>query len=249
MPVRPEQKRSRCVEPFHVGGRPVIDMGHNIGIHKAEYRNGRMDGFISAFAQQPGVKDLAMGFYDDRDIPYYWNVADNYVLFDRAFTSAAGGSVWNHFFWVAGAPGNPKDDALLARGFDHVPTIFDRLQAAGVDWKFYIQNYDPSVTFRTPGNGDRASQIVWAPILNYNRFLDDPELRSHIVPMEQYFVDLRNDTLPAVSYLVPAGASEHPPGSIQAGTRFVRGLVNALMASSAWETSAFIWTYDDWGGW
>jgi phospholipase C len=67
--------------------------------------------------------------------------------------------------------------------------------------------------------------------------------------MDQYFTDLRNNQLPAVSYLVPAGTSEHPPGSIQAGSRFVRGLVNALMASSAWDSSAFMWTYDDWGGW
>jgi phospholipase C len=249
MPVEPYEKDGRCVEPFRVTGRPVVDLGHTGNIHKAQYAGGRMNGFISAFAGQRGVGDLAMGHYDDRDIPFYWNVADDYVLFDRAFTSAAGGSIWNHFYWVTGSPGNPKEDALLTKGFDHVPTIFDRLQAAGVDWKFYIQNYDTSVNFRNPGSGDKASQIVWAPVLNYERFLDDPELRSRIVPLDQYFTDLRNNQLPAVSYIVPSGASEHPPGSIQAGSRFVRGLTNALMASSAWDSSAFMWTYDDWGGW
>ena len=249
MPVKPDRKRGRCVEPFRVAGRPIVDLGHTVDIHKAQYANGKMNGFISAFSGQRSVGDLAMGHYDDRDIPYYWNVADNYVLFDRAFTSAAGGSVWNHFYWATGSPGNTKADSLLTKGFDQVPTIFDRLQAAGVDWKFYIQNYDPTVSFRNPGSGDRASQVIWAPVLNYNRFLDNPELRSHIVPMEQYFTDLRNNQLPAVSYLVPAGTSEHPPGSIQAGSRFVRGLVNGLMASSAWDSSAFMWTYDDWGGW
>jgi phospholipase C len=49
--------------------------------------------------------------------------------------------------------------------------------------------------------------------------------------------------------MVPSGASEHPPGSIQAGETFVRGLVNTLMRSSAWNSSAMMWTYDDWGGW
>jgi len=29
----------------------------------------------------------------------------------------------------------------------------------------------------------------------------------------------------------------------------VRTLLNALMASPYWKTSAFLWTYDDWGGW
>lgn len=249
MPTDPTVTGGPCVKPFAIGGQPIVDLGHNTGVFAEEYAGGRMDGFVSAFAEQPGVKDLAMGHYDAADIPYYWNVADNYVLFDRSFTSAAGGSVWNHFYWVTGSPGNPAADTLLPGGFDDVPTIFDRLQAAGVSWKFYVQNYDPSVTYRNPGNGDRSSQIIWVPPLNYARFLDDPALHDHIVPMEQYYADLADGDLPAVSYLVPAGASEHPPGSIQAGTRFVRTLVNALMASDSWDSSAFMWTYDDWGGW
>ena len=28
-----------------------------------------------------------MGYYDGRDLPFYWNVADQYVLFDRFFSS------------------------------------------------------------------------------------------------------------------------------------------------------------------
>jgi phospholipase C len=130
-----------------------------------------------------------------------------------------------------------------------VPTIFDRLQEAGISWKFYVQNYNPAITFRTPGTGDEASQLIWAPLLNYNRFIDDPALNSRIVDMSEYFTDLAEGTLPSVSFMVPSGASEHPPGSIQAGERFIRSLVNALMTSTSWSTSAFMWTYDDWGGW
>ena len=247
-PSRP-RTTTECVEPFHLEGQAILDLGHSGGVHDAQYNNGRMDGFIKVFTDRRGVGSQAMGYYDDRDIPYYWNVADNYVLFDRLFTSAAGGSVWNHMFWVTGTPGNPDADLLLPGGFDHVPTIFDRLQEAGVSWKFYVQNYKPEITFRTPGVGDDASQIVWVPPLNYNRFLDDPALSSRIVDMSEYYRDLAAGTLPAVSYMVPSGASEHPPGSIQAGERFVRTLVNGLMASSSWNTSAFMWTYDDWGGW
>jgi phospholipase C len=130
-----------------------------------------------------------------------------------------------------------------------VPTIFDRLQAAGVSWKFYVQNYRPDVTFRTPGRGEASAQLVWVPPLNYNRFLDDPALNSRIVDMSQYYKDLADGTLPAVSFMVPYGASEHPPGSIQAGERFVRTIISSLMTSTSWNSSAFMLTYDDWGGW
>ncbi|MDW8005550.1 MAG: alkaline phosphatase family protein, partial [Thermomicrobium sp.] len=44
----------------------------------------------------------------------------------------------------------------------------------------------------------------------------------------------------------PARASS---GSIQAGQRFVRSLIQALMRSPYWWNSAFLVTYDDWGGW
>jgi phospholipase C len=250
VPVDPSRPGGECVEPFALGGQPIVDLGHNDDVFLNQWRFGEMDGFVSAFAdRQPGAGRQALGYYDDRDLPYYWNLADEYVLFDRFFTSARGGSVRNHFYWISGSPGNFEADALRPEGFDDIPTIFDRLQAAGVSWKFYVQNYDPEITFRNVPSGSRAGQIIWAPLLNYNRFLDDPELNERIVPLEQYYEDLANDELPAVAYMVPSGASEHPPGSIQAGERFVRGLINALMRSSAWESSAFTWTYDDWGGW
>jgi phospholipase C len=251
MPRDADTPSAGCVRPYHLGNKPIADLGHNSVVYDAELAGGKMTGFVSAFARQ-GIQDptQAMGHYDDRDIPWYWNVADNYVLFDRHFTSAHGGSISNHMFWVTGQSGIAvnKGEALPAGGFD-VPTIFDRLQASGVSWKFYVQNYDPTITFRNRAKGDRGAQVVWVPLLAYARYLDDPELFKHLVPIEEYYDDLASGTLPAVSYLVPSGASEHPPGSIAAGEAFVRTLVTSLQRSSAWSSSAFMWTYDDWGGW
>jgi phospholipase C len=153
-------------------------------------------------------------------------------------------------YWVSGQGGvRPGGAEVLPDAGFSVPTIFDRLQAAGVSWKFYVQNYDPAITFRNRARGDRGAQVVWVPLLAYPRFLDNPELFSHIVPIEEYYTDLANGTLPAVSYMVPSGASEHPPGSIAAGEAFVRTLVTSLQRSSSWSSSAFMWSYDDWGGW
>jgi phospholipase C len=252
MPFDNKDPKGGCVPPFHLGNRAVTDLGHTREVFDAQYNRGRMDGFVSSFRRQGQSGQHAMGYYDDRDIPYYWNIADNYVLFDRFFTSSGAGSVWNHMFWVTATPGNPREDMIPPGGFGDLPTIFDRLEAAGVSWKFYVQNYDPTVNFRTikvAEKGERASQVIWVPLLSYARYIDDPKLRSHIVDLDEYYQDLARGTLPAVSYIVPAGASEHPPGRIQAGERFVRGLLNALASSTSWKDSAFTWTYDDWGGW
>ena len=251
MPVNPEDPSNKdCVQPFHLGNRAIEDLDHTSNTHIQEYRGGKMDGFVWAFGQQGKDGTLAMGHYDGTDLQYYWNIADQYVLFDRFFTSAAGGSVANHMFWVTGQAGtNGHNDSIPKSGWGDIPTIFDRLEAAGVSWKFYVQNYDPTITYRSRGSGDRGAQVVWVPLLDYARYVDDPKLFGHIVDLSEYYTDLHNGTLPAVSYIVPSGASEHPPGSVQAGERFVKQLHTALMESSAWSSSAFIWTYDDWGGW
>jgi phospholipase C len=252
MPVNPAKPKGRCVKPFRIGGRQIEDLNHSIDVFKAQYRRGKMDGFVSATGQATGDRSaevLPMGHYDDRDIPFYWNTADEYVLFDRFFTSSHGGSVTNHMFWATGTPGNPQGDFIPQGGFDKPTTIFDRLEAKGISWKFYVQNYDPRITFRSKQLGDRGSQVVWVPLLNYARYIDDPDLFKHIVPIEEFYEDVRRGTLPAVSYIAPSGSSEHPPGSIKAGETFVRTMINALMRSKLWKSSAFIWTYDDWGGW
>jgi phospholipase C len=249
MPVDPTVRGGKCIKPFHIENQAIEDLSHSARVARAQRRGGRMDGFVSAIAQERGrIQPLVMGHYDDRDIPFYWNVADNFVLFDRFFTSASGGSLTNHMYWVSGGPGNKDGNSIPKGGFDD-PTIFDRLEEKGVSWKFYVQNYDPGITFHSRSLGDRGAQVIRVPLLNYARFVDAPELFSHIVPVEEFYEDLRRGTLPAVSYIVPSGSSEHPPGSIKAGETFVRTLINGLMRSTAWSTSAFTWTYDDWGGW
>ena len=246
----PTGRAGRCVRPFHLGDRSS-SLPHGRGTFAAQYNRGRMDGFVRALSEL-GIKDATgpMGFYGAGDIPFYWNVADNYVLFDRFFASAAAGSVMNHMYWLTGTPGDRRyPDAIPPGGFGRLPTIFDRLQARGISWKVYVQSYDPAITFRTAGRHRRASQATWMPLLSYARYVDDPRLFGHIADLSELFTDADRGTLPAVAYIVPAGSSEHPPGSVQAGVRLVRRIVNALMLGPAWRSSAFMWTYDTWGGW
>ena len=248
-PINRLDSSKGCVKPFHLGDRVVEDLNHSHKVAIRQYDHGKMDGFIDGVRRASGkVQPNVMGHYDDRDIPYYWNVADNYVLFDKFFTSSAGGSVGNHMFWLTGTVGNPAGDFVPPHGFNQ-PTIFDRLEQKHISWKFYVQNYDPGINLFNQAIGDRGSQVIWVPILNYRRYLLDPKLKSHIVDMSQFYKDLAHGTLPSVAYMAPSGSSEHPPGSIQAGERFIRTIINGIMRTQYWRNSAFMWSYDDWGGW
>jgi phospholipase C len=62
---------------------------------------------------------------------------------------------------------------------------------------------------------------------------------------------VEDGTLPSVSWIVPGNdVSEHPQSSqgIDAGMAYVTRLVNTVMESPYWESSAIFVTWDDWGG-
>ena len=42
--------------------------------------------------------------------------------------------------------------------------------------------------------------------------------------------------------------SEHPPASISAGQAYVTELINAIMRSPDWSSTAIFLAWDDWGG-
>jgi phospholipase C len=243
--TRPE---NGCVRPFPLHGRPVNPLAPGKSVLDYQYQDGRMNGFVAGYLRQGRDGTNAMGHYDRQDLPYYWEVADRYVLFDRFFASARYGNRTNRSYWVSAAP-EPAGGELHPGGYGDAPTIFDRLEAAGVSWKFYVEDYNPAETFRAASPADPVSQTVRVPLLNYARFVDRPELRSHIVDLSQYYRDLAEGTLPAVSYISSSGSSERSARSIAAGQELVKRLLTQLMLSDAWESSAFLWTYDGSGGW
>lgn len=240
-----------CIRPFHLDSTVLRTPPDPRRTFDLQYRGGEVDGFIDAFKKQG--RDLrtaqtVMGYYTDAEVPFYWNLADQYVLFDNFFSSGNGGSVQNHLYWVAAAPG-ADDEQIPPEGWGDLPTIFDRLEAKNISWKFYVEDYDTTMNFRTPAGVGRTSQIVRAPLLAFARFVDTPELAGRIVDLSTYYDDLRKGTLPAVAYIVSAGASEQPPSPLHPGQRLVKNLLNALMKSTAWNNSAFVLSYDRAGGW
>ncbi len=248
VPVSLSEPDKGCVAPFEITDQPISDLGHSPTVFASQFQNGKMNGFVDALNHLNQDGTLSMGHFDDSDIPFYWNVADQYVLFDNYFTSAHRGSISNRLFWVSGQPGD--DSGVIPKDGFTMPTIFDSLQAKGISWKFYIKDYDPKLNYRSlPDLDYLPPQVQWAPLLSFARFLDDPKLSSHIVDLNEYYSDLEKGTLPAVSYVLLLGASEHPTSDLSLGQQAVRTMLTTLMQSSAWKSSAFLITYDDWGGW
>jgi phospholipase C len=94
--------------------------------------------------------------------------------------------------------------------------------------------------FKTPG--------IWNPLPHFDTVKADGEL-GNVRDLRDFYVAARSGTLPAVVWICPSGEySEHPPALVSRGQAYVTGLVNAIMRSPDWSSTAIFVSWDDWGG-
>ena len=171
MPRNSELPSTGCVQSFHMGDRPALDLPHSRSAFLGQYRDGHMDGFVSALREDGVSFSSVMGYYDDRDIPFYWNIADEYVFSTGSSARRKGKRLQPHVLGSRQRGGIRKATCCGSIGSRDRSTIFDRLQEHGVSWKFYVQNYRPEITYRTftriEVQRDKSAQVVWVPLLAY----------------------------------------------------------------------------------
>jgi phospholipase C len=93
---------------------------------------------------------------------------------------------------------------------------------------------------RTPG--------IWNPLPYFDTVRSDGQLKN-IQPVSNFYATAQAGTLPAVSWVVPSGqVSEHPPAPVSYGQSYVTSLINAVMRSPNWSSTAIFLSWDDWGG-
>jgi phospholipase C len=211
---------------------------------------------VPPFNDTDGIR--AMGYYDGGDLNYYYFMASKFATSDRWFHPVMTRTPPNRQSLIAGTSHgyaypigtNSADTALIT-----ATTIFQELQTAGVSWKIYV---NPLGSSCSGPPYDAACLLTLSSVQDFQWGQTIPSQHSqNIAPMSQYFTDLQNGTLPQVVLIEPAsdaGFDEHPSNddvalsNIQLGANYVSSLINGLMASTSWKDSAFILTYDEFGG-
>ncbi len=121
---------SELAPDFTGCGHP--DPDHSYDQSRVAYDNGLMDGFLRA-----GSNDVfSIGYYSEPDLPFYNTLAEEYLVCDRYFASILGPTFSNRMFLWAAQTDRLDDTASLTT----LPTIFDRLLAAGVSHRYYFNN-------------------------------------------------------------------------------------------------------------
>lgn len=123
--------------------------------------------------------------------------------------------------------------------FDHLRTLADTLDAAGVSWRYYA----PAV--RSGLDGEAWSEFSAIRSVRYG-----PDWSKVTSPETTVLSDIAAGKLPAVSWVIPdMQNSDHPASGGNTGPSWVASVVNAVGESKYWQSSAIVVLWDDWGGW
>lgn len=218
------------VAPHHFLFPISGDPSHTWQSIHSEWDGGRMDGFYTTNGK------TALGYYDGSNLPYYYALADHFTLCGHYFASVLGPTVPNRLALWSGTSGGATTDTQHLGALDY-PTIVDLLESRHISWKCYNLGL---------GNGTFDDLEHFNALAFFKRWEKDARLNAD---EDDYYADLKGGKLPQVSFLITESLiSEHPPADIQSGQHKMAKIINALIASSAWQRSALFLTYDEGGG-
>ncbi|MBV8530486.1 MAG: hypothetical protein JO104_04145 [Candidatus Eremiobacteraeota bacterium] len=235
-----------------------------------DYNHGKMNGFDTVpIGKVPGT--YVYQYVDPAQIRPYWQLARHYVIGDHVFQTQGSGSFTAHQDLIRGGTDINASDSLIDfptkapwgcdspqgtvtslvtadnhyyQGAGPFPclsyrTLRDLLDADDISWRYY-----------TPSLGNFAGNL-WNAFDAIAAVRNGPEWSSNVVsPETSVFQDIKRNTLPAVSWVIPDYQnSDHPGDNSDTGPSWVAQVVNAIGESPAWDSTAIVVIWDDWGGW
>lgn len=219
-----------------------------------EIDNGAMDGFAArneattlddGGAAPPGNGGRSLWWYDQTDIPLYYQLANTFAVADHYF-SAVPGPTWpnRRFLYAATSWGGTvtAPPAIMETESDYPypanpATVLDELEANKTSWTYYSDGVLPTLDL-----------LYASPKTRWKR--------NPIASFSAFQAAAKAGTLPSVSFVDPplalvgsgAESDEHPPGDIQLGQKMVSDVVQAVVASPQWASTALFITHDEHGG-
>lgn len=218
-----------------------------------------------------------MGYHTGSDIPNYWSYAHHFVLQDHMFESVHSWSLPSHLYLISAWSANcarssnpmscsgnidPDDRSTKnANPFAWTDLTY-LLHKYHVSWAWYLDHGAQPVAIHR--HGGRAGIFrrkyhagpfrsggvlkIWNVLPGFTDVHQDKQM-ANIQNLSRFFAAAKTGTLPSVSWVLPDGVdSEHPPASISTGQSYVTRVINAVMRSPDWDSSAIFLTWDDWGG-
>jgi phospholipase C len=215
-----------------------------------------------------------MGYHTAAEIPNYWAYAHHFVLQDHMFESNLGWSLPAHNYLVSGWSAHcttpspmscktalgpiwgPAGNTNLTRqpsgdySWTDLTYLLDRHH---VSWRYYIHNGQQpdcasgAVACKLP-TLNTITPSIWNPLPKFETVRQDHQL-GNIQEVRRFDTAAKHGKLPAVCWIVPDERhSEHPPANIAVGQAWITNIINTVMRSPDWKSTAIFLAWDDWGG-
>jgi phospholipase C len=226
--------------PFELPALRSPDPPHGWRDVHDQWNGGRMDGFYKNAALRTGSGEVAIPYYTERELPFYYSLFRDSGLCANYFCSLLGPTWPNRFYLMSGTSGGITTNGKWGYGiFDsgEWPIILDLLDEGEVSWKIYYVGSDGVEV----GDTDNVA-VFWS------KWAHDPRTTA---TLDDYLEDCRRGTLPNVSWIIPSYSmqfDEHPDADVSVGMGFQQQIITALRTSRLWKRSAFFLTYDEHGG-
>jgi len=290
----PDPLHGGCVAPFHDANDLNYGGPHGAPNSAADINGGRMDGFVAqaesgskCSGTSPGCSPCtgqssgpcvdAMGYHDAREIPNYWNYAQNFVLQDNMYEPNASWSWPEHLYQLSGWSASCTDYAVVSTCASNIngpppptaqkPTpqtlpwtdityLLDHANPP-VSWGYYVFKgtepdcaSDSSMACAPVAQGPTTPGI-WNPLPLMADVAQDHR-GANVQSLTNFYQAVHQPTscaLPSVSWIDPNGrVSEHPTGLVSNGQAYTTTLINSIMQSPCWNSTAIFLSWDDWGG-
>ena len=213
-----------------------------------------MRGFVQSYVTDSGGKaEDVMRCFRPSEIPAIATLAQNFVVCDRWFSSMPSSTWPNRYFAHAATSlgyvdiSNAQSLALLAGATQfNVPTIFNRIDSAGKDWRVYFHN-PPQVSTLTqlvPTFDDKDKWREFDPGNTLPGFAED--VANNDLPFYT-FIEPQFDPFAQNNLAMPDN-SGHPSGDFRRAQQLIREVYNSLRASDLWHSTMLIVVFDEHGG-
>ena len=216
-------------------GCAFLDPGHSYTDGRVQYDKGAADGWLfdgsdsdPANGKPNQANDIfAIGYYGQTDLPFLGAAGPAFTVCDNYFCGIMAETYPNRFYMHAAQTDRLMNNSTTST----LPTIWDRLQAAGFSGRYYFS--------------DLPFLALWGT-----------KYASISKPFSQFLIDAQNGTLPNVAYIDPrfedegSGTSgdDHPHADIRDGEVFLNQIYNAITSSPNWSKTVLIINFDEWGG-
>jgi phospholipase C len=221
--------RHRTYHLHDYQGCSYNDPDHSYEGGYSEFNGGACDGWL-----RTSTNDLfCIGYYTAPDLAFYRHAATQWTIFDRYFSATMAETYPNRFYQHAAQTDrvhNQGTGSALPQT-STLPTIWDRLAAAGISGRYYATDVPFTALWGTK----------YLPITG---------------TFQEFLASAGAGTLPAVSYVDPkfldegsgGSADDHPHADIRAGQAFLNSVYDAVTTSPNWPRTALLINYDEWGG-